>query len=156
MHKLLFVHEERYLDRLIRDVQELLEREYQLSGGSTICDLLAVLVMSPEVVHAILTPTQRCDLSRLEDRHSLFSPESVSVDGLWILVTLSRPDLEQPGTRHEALDRVLGVLRTQGFGLDSGKVFLVSPLEEPHLSHSGGLIRPTPEPIRQNSVPQRR
>jgi hypothetical protein len=134
MRKLLFVHDERYLNHAIRNVQELLGLEHRLSEGKNVSDLLAVLLMSPQLVNELLSQEQEFDLPRLADRNSLFSPDSVSVNGLWILVTLSRLDLQEPRTRHEALDRVLDILQTLGFVQDSATVFPVSPSEEPYLS----------------------
>ncbi len=128
MHKLLFVHEERFLDLAVRNVQELLAFEQRVPDRSSASDLLAVLLMSPRVVNELLSPEQDCDPQRFADRHSLFGPDSVSVNGRWILVTLSRPDVEEPGKRHEALDKVLDILRTQGFVRGSDQVFPVSTL----------------------------
>ena len=133
MRKLLFVHDQRYLDQAMRNVQEIFGLERRLSEGNTVSDLLAVLVMSPQAVNELLSQDQECDLPRLAGRNSLFGPDSVSVNGLWMLVTLSRQDFQKPRTRHEALDRILDILRTQGFVLDSGTFFTVSPSEEPHM-----------------------
>jgi hypothetical protein len=136
MRKLLLVYEERYLELAIRNVQELLGFEQRLSESNTVSDLLAVLLMSPQVVNELLSQEHECDLQRFADRNSLFGPDSVSVNGLWILVTLSRQDFQEPSTRNETLDRVLDILRTQGFVRDSGTVFPVSPSKGPHMSIS--------------------
>lgn len=136
MRKLLFVHEERYLELALRNVQEIMGFEQRLSEGNTVSDLLAVLLMSPQMVNKLLSQEQEADPQRFADRNSLFGPDSVSVNGLWILVTLSRQDFQEPSKRQEALDRVLNVLRTQGFVRDAGTVFPASPSKGPHMSIS--------------------
>jgi hypothetical protein len=145
MRKILFVYEEHYLELAIRNVQELLGFEQRVPENNTVSDLLAVLLMSSQVVNALLSQDQERDPQRLANRSSLFGPDSVSVNGLWTLVTLSRLDLQEPRTRHEALDRFLDILRTQGFVQDSGTVFPVSPSKGPHLSIREQMTVPTSE-----------
>jgi hypothetical protein len=134
MRKLLFVHEERYLELAIRNVQELLDFEQRLSESNTVSDLLAALLISSKVVNEFLSQKQYCDLSCLTDSNMLFGPASVSLNGVWILVTLLHEEFQEPRTRHEALDRVLDILRIQGLVRDSEKVFLAHPTKGPHMS----------------------
>ena len=140
MRKLLFVHEERYLEPAIRSVQELLSLERRISDGNTVSDVLAVLLMSSQVVNKLLSQEQACDLSRVTDSNVRFGSESVSLNGVWILVTLLHEEFQEPRTRHEALDRVLDMLRTQGLVRDSATVVPLPPSEEPQLSICGTML----------------
>jgi hypothetical protein len=130
MRKLLLVHHERYLELAMRDVQDLLSFERRLTESNHVSDLLAVLLMSPQVINELLSPAQKCDQRCLGGQEALFGSDSVSVNGCWTLVTLNRHDFQEPRTREEALDRVLDILQTQGFVRDSGTVFRVIPFEE--------------------------
>jgi hypothetical protein len=132
MRKLLFVHDEQYLELAIRNVQDLLGFEQRLADGNHVSDLLAVLLMSAEVFNELLSADHRCDLQRVTNHDELFRPDSISVNGRWTLVTLSHDDFQEPRTRRDAVDRFLALLRTQGILRDPGTVFRVSWSEEPH------------------------
>ena len=118
------------LDRAIRNAQDLLDFEQRSAKGNAASDLLAALVLSPDVVHAILLAEQECALRPSADGSALFGSDSVSLNGIWTLVTLSRRDLQESMTRHEALDRVLDILQSQGFVHDAETVFRLSPCLE--------------------------
>ena len=133
MRKLLFVHDEQHLELAIRNVQDFLDFEQRLTKGDAASDLLAVLLVCPDVVHELLLSEQECALRPSADGSPLFGSDSVSVNDIWTLVTLSHQNFQEPRTRHEALDRVLDILRTQGFVRDAATVFRISPSEEPHL-----------------------
>lgn len=130
MRRLLFVHDERYLDRAFQSVQDLLAIERRLSKNNGGSDLLAVLLMSPSSVDLLLSQEQECEPPRLGDRNPLFNSDSVSVNGMWILVTLSHHDFLGPRKRNEALGRLLCILRTQGYVHDLATVFPVFPSDE--------------------------
>jgi hypothetical protein len=132
MRRLLFVHDEQYLELAIRDVQDLFGFEQRLAAGNHVSDLLAVLLMSAEVFNELLSPDHRCDLRRVDIHDELFGPDSISVNGRWTLVTLSHDDFQEPRTRHDALDRFLNLLRTQGILRDPATVFHASWSEEPN------------------------
>ena len=134
MRKLLFVHEEQHVDRALRNVKNLLHFEQIGVQGSATSDLLAVVVLSLDIVHAILSAEQECALRPSSDGSAVFGPDSVSLNGIWTLVTLSRRDLQEPMTRNGALDRVLVTLQNQGFVQDWKTVFLLSPSQEHSLS----------------------
>ena len=127
MRKLLFVHEEQHVDHAHRSVQDLLDFGQRSARDNTASDLLAVLVLSPDVVHAILLAEQECALRPSPDGSPLFGSDSVSLSGVWTLVTLSRRDIQEPVTRNEALYRLLGTLQSQGFVQDPERCFSYLP-----------------------------
>jgi len=132
MRKLLFVHEERYLELAIRNVQDLFGFEQRLAEGSRMSDLLAVLLMSFQVVNDLLSVGQTCDLQRFSEHDALFAPNSLSLNQCWTLVTLSRIDFQEPRSRDEALDRILDIIRTRGFVVAPVTVFRTPTSEGPH------------------------
>ena len=134
MRRLLFVHEERYLEPALRNVQDLFGFEQRSAEGKRVSDLIAVLLMSSQVVDDLLSPGQTCDLQRVFHGDTLFGPDSISVNGRWTLVTLTGRDFQEPKTSDEAMNRVLDILLTQGFVLDPATVFRTSSAEELYLS----------------------
>lgn len=110
MHKILLVHDESYLDRALRDVFRLIGYERQLMNKDEVLDLLAVILMPLSGDARVTSEVQTCELFCLANNAPLFSPDSVSVSGVWLLLTVSQSDPANSTKRQEALSRILNVL----------------------------------------------
>lgn len=131
MRKVLLVEDESYLERALGDVQNLFRfmgREFEPDATA---DLLAVIVMPAAAMERLTSQFQSCDLASVALGDRLFSTESISVNGRWLLLTLNRPDLLEPTSRHEALGRMLTILRDERYVKSIAGVFPVFPFEEP-------------------------
>ncbi|MBW4025927.1 MAG: hypothetical protein HIU93_00850 [Acidobacteria bacterium] len=115
MRKVLLVHDEIYLNRALENVQSLMGFERRASADDDVFDLLAVILIPPATLaRALPEKGHLCNLSRLEHHHQLFSPDWISVNGIWLLLTVCQPDLLEPTARQEALSRILDTFKTKG------------------------------------------
>lgn len=130
MRKILLVHNELYLERAVQDVVGLFGFEQPRARKDEVLDLLAVIVTPlPGDAHA-LSEDQTCGLGCLTNYAQLFSPESVSVSGIWLLVTVSPSDAADSTKRQEALSRILNVLQVKDGARKISAVIPVFPSEE--------------------------
>lgn len=130
MRKILLVHDERYLDRALQDVENLIGLQPQLASEDDVVDLLAVFLMPPSAIARLASEAQSCGPYRLANHNPLFSPESISVNGIWLLLTIYHPELLEPTARQEALSQLLNILRTKGYVENLAAVFPVFPSDE--------------------------
>lgn len=130
MRKLLLVGDEGYLERSLQDVQNLLRCVGRQSEPDAIGDLLAVIVIPSAAMERLASQIQPCDLTSVTHGDRLFSAESISVNGRWLLLTLHRADLLEPTSRHECLSRILTILRDERYVQSLANVFPVFPFEE--------------------------
>lgn len=130
MRKILLVQNECYLDRALQDVSNLIGFERRSTNKDGVVDLLAVILMSPSAIARLISEDQTCELSHLANSTPLFSPDSISVNGMWLLITVSQPDLLEPTARQEALGRILNILRSKGCVESLNTVFPAFPSEE--------------------------
>jgi hypothetical protein len=111
MRKVLLVQNEQYLDRALQDVGGLIAFEQQQIGKDKQVDLLAVILL-PLATMAQLTSEQRtCDLLRPAGSATPFACDSVSLNGVWLLLTVREPDLPHHVSRQESLSRLLRIVR---------------------------------------------
>ncbi len=103
MRKILLVQDESYLDRALRDVFRLFGCERQLINKDEVLDLLAVILMPLSGDARLTSEVQTCELFCLAHDIPLFSPDSASVSGIWLLLTVSQADPENSTKRQEAL-----------------------------------------------------
>ena len=130
MHKILLVHDERYLDRALEDVLRLLELERQLTRQEKLPDLLAV-ILTPLTTNSRIDPQDRmCEPGCLTNHVQFFSPESVTVNGIWSLLTISQEATAVSTRRHETLSRILNVLQHKEGSLEINAVIPVFASEE--------------------------
>ncbi|CAN5626239.1 hypothetical protein BH10ACI4_BH10ACI4_07580 [soil metagenome] len=112
MRKILLIQNEQYLDRALQDVCGLMTFEQQHIGKEKQVDLLAVILLPPDAMAQLTAEQQTCDLLRFAGSASPFACDSVSVNGVWLLLTVSQPDLPHHVSRQESLCRVLSLLRS--------------------------------------------
>jgi hypothetical protein len=130
MRKLLFVQSEYYLERALEDVGNLIQFEQQRMSGEDIFDLLAVILISPSTIALITSEQQTCDRLHLADSNPMFGPDSMSVNGMWLLLTVRQSELLEQTVRQVALSQILITLRTKGIIKNLADVFPVfSPKE---------------------------
>lgn len=132
MRKILFIHDEQCLPGALQDIQDLLNVECRLFGGTT-SDLLAILVMSHQLANSFLLQQEPHEIFDFTDGQRLFGLESVSMSGAWTLVTLAHPELTKCSKRNEALVLLLDVLQAQGNLHSLRTVFPVYSSEEDEL-----------------------
>ncbi len=130
MRKVLLVYHEQYLDRALQDVGSLIALEQQQSGSNEQVDLLAVILLPPAAMVQLTSEQHTCDLLRFAGIATPFACDSVSLNGIWVLLTVSQQDLLQPVSRQESLSRVLSVLRNNECVQSGGSIFPVFPPEE--------------------------
>lgn len=130
MRKVLLVQNERYLDRALQDVGSLIAFERQQIGKDEQVDLLAVILLQPSAIAQLTSGEQTCERFRVDDSATPFASHSVSVNGVWLLLTVSQPDLPQPVSRQESLSRVLSVLRAKERVQSVSTIFPVFSPEE--------------------------
>jgi hypothetical protein len=85
--------------------------EQQHIGKEKQVDLLAVILLPPAAMDQFTSEQQTCDLLRFAGSATPFAYDSVSVNGVWLLLTVSQPDLPHHASRQASLSRVLSVLR---------------------------------------------
>lgn len=116
MRRILFIDQERYLDRALRDAIRLFDVEGRYAGEDGASDLLAVVALPLAEVLCAFSETQTCD--PFDSTHTQtvphFSRESISVNGVWLLLTICQPDLLDPTPRHETLSQTLKTLKNRG------------------------------------------
>lgn len=125
MRKILLVQNEQYLDRALQDVGSLMAFEQQHIGKDKQVDLLAVILLPPEAMAQLTSEQHTCDLLRFADSATPFACDSVSVNGIWLLLTIRQPGPAHHVSSQEALSQVLGVLRTNGYVTNGGIIFPV-------------------------------
>jgi len=125
MRKVLFVQNEQYLDRALQDVGSLIAFEQQHIGKEKQVDLLAVILLQPEAMAQLTSEQQTCDLPGSAWSATPFACDSVSVNGIWLLLTVNQPYLPHQVSRQETLSRVLSVLQTNGYVKSRGTIFPV-------------------------------
>ncbi len=130
MRKVLLVQNEQYLDRALQDVGGLMAFEQQHIGKEKQVDLLAVILLPPEAMVQLTSEQQTCDLLGFAGSATPFACDSVSMNGVWLLLTVRQPDLTHHVSRQESLSQVLGVLRTNGYVKSMGTIFPVFSPEE--------------------------
>ena len=115
MRRILFVHNRSHIDRAIADISSFFGIERRCASGSKASDLLAVIVMPSSYWPWLGPETQKLDprIATPTQIPCLFLPESISVNGVWLLVTLSETELLTPTPRQEALSRALDVVRSK-------------------------------------------
>lgn len=111
MRKVLLVQNEQHLDRALQDVGGLIAFEQQQIGKDKQVDLLAVILLPASAMAQLTSAQQTCDLLCFAGSDTPFACDSVSVNGIWLLLTVSQPDLPHHVSRQESLSRVLSVLR---------------------------------------------
>ncbi len=130
MRRILLVQNEQYLDRALQDVGGLMTFEQQHIGKEKRVDLLAVILLPPEAMAQLTSEQHTCDLLGFAGSAKPFACDSVSVNGVWLLLTVSQPDLPHHVSRQESLCRVLSVLRSNECVQSGGSIFPVFPPEE--------------------------
>lgn len=130
MPKVLLVHKERYLDRALQDVGSLMAFEQQQISEDEPLDLLAVILLPPSSTAQLTSEDRTCELFCLADSTNLFTSDSVSVNGVWTLLTVRPPDVREPANRQELLSRVLSALQDTEFVLTMCAVFPVFSSEQ--------------------------
>lgn len=130
MRKILLVHNERYLDRALHDVLRLVGFEQQLRSQDEVLDLLAVILMPPSGDAHVASQVQTCELGWLTNDAQIFSLESVSVSGIWSLLTVSQSIMANSMKRQEALSRILKVLQVKEGVRNISAVIPVFPSNE--------------------------
>jgi hypothetical protein len=113
MRKILLVHNESYLDRALEDALYLIGYERQRTSKNEVLDLLAVILTPLSGDGSFTSEDQTVELSCLTDDTRFFNPDSVSVSGIWLLLTINQSDLADSTERQEALTRILNVLRVK-------------------------------------------
>lgn len=130
MRKVLLVQNEQYLDRALQDVGSLMAFEQRHIGKEKQVDLLAVILLSPEAMAQVIAEQPTCDLLRFARSATPFTCDSVSVNGVWLLLTIKQPDLPHHVSRQEALSQMLGFLRTNGYVQSMSTIFPVFSPED--------------------------
>lgn len=130
MRKVLLVQNEQYLDRALQDVGVLIAFEQQHIGEEKQVDLLAVILLPREAMAQLTSEHHTCDLRGSAESATPFVCDSVSMNGVWLLLTVIQPGLPQHVSRQEALSQVLSVLRTNGYVTSGGTIFPVFSPEE--------------------------
>jgi len=110
MRKILLVQKDEYRDRALQDVDSLIAFEQQHIGKNDQVDLLAVIVGPLSILSQLAARDQTCGHFASSDGEPTLTSDSVSVNGVWQLLTLSQMDASGPITRQESLSRVLNVL----------------------------------------------
>jgi hypothetical protein len=105
------IQNEQYLDRALQDFCGLMTFEQQHIGKEQQVDLLAVILLPPDAMAQLTAEWQTCDLLRFASSASPFACDSVSVNGVWLLLTVRQPDLPHHVSRQESLSRVLRFMR---------------------------------------------
>ncbi len=111
MRKVLLVHHERYLDRALQDVVRLVGFERQRVSQDEVLDLLAVILTPLSGDGHFVPEDQTCELGCLTNYSQLFSPDYVSVSGIWLLLTASQS--ADSTKRQETLRRILMFLEAK-------------------------------------------
>ena len=111
MRKILLIQNEQYLDRTLQGVCGLMTFEQKHIGKEKQVDLLAVILLPPDAMAQLNAEQQTCDLLCFAGSASPFACDSVSVNGVWLLLTVSQPDLPHHVSRQESLSRVLRFMR---------------------------------------------
>jgi hypothetical protein len=131
MRKILLIQNEQYLDRALQDVCGLMTFEQQHIGKEKQVDLLAVILLPPDAMAQLTAEQQTCDLLRFAGSASPFACDSVSVNGVWLLLTVSKPDPPHHVSRQESLSRVLRFMRNNKCLQGGSSIFPVfSPAED--------------------------
>jgi len=118
MHRLLVIHDEALLYKALQDVGALFQYE---SHRSITSDLLAVIVM----------PKPGMDRLFPEDHsQALFDLESVSLEGVWLLLTISPSVFPESASREQSLVKLLDLLRSRKCFESGAKVLPVLPWQE--------------------------
>lgn len=131
MRKVLFVKNEQYLDRALQDVGSFIAFEQQQIGKDKQVDLLAAILLPPEAMDQLTSEQQTCDLPGSAWSATPFACDSVSVNGIWLLLTVSQPHLPEHVSRQETLSRVLRALQTNGYVKSRCTIFPVfSPKDD--------------------------
>ncbi len=134
MRKVLLVQNEQYLDRALQDVGGLMAFEQQHIGKEKQVDLLAVILLPPEAMVQLTSEQHTCDLLGFAGSATPFACDSVSMNGIWLLLTVSQPDLPHYVSRQESLCRFLSVLRSNEYVQSGSSIFPVfSPEEDEEL-----------------------
>lgn len=116
MRKVLLVHKEQYVDQAVKEALRLLGYERRRTSRYEVLDLLGVLVMpfTSDLFFAPKSITHGPDF--VEAHTGVFSHESVSVNGIWLMLTINPLDPADAIQRHEALSRAIRALNTQERG----------------------------------------
>lgn len=130
MRKILLIQNEQYLDRALQDVGGLMTFEQQHIGKEKQVDLLAVILLPPDAMAQLTSEQQTCDLLRSAGSATPFACDSVSVSGVWLLLTVSQPEPPHHVSRQESLSQVLSALRSNGCVQSGVSIFPVFPPEE--------------------------
>ena len=128
MRKILLVHHERYLDRALQDVVRLVGFERQRVSKDEVLDLLAVILTPLSGDAHFVSEDQTCELGCPTNYAQLFSPDYVSVSGIWLLLTVSQS--ADSTKRQEALSRILMLLEAKEGIRDRSTVIPVFPSDE--------------------------
>lgn len=116
MYRILFIHDESYMDRALRQVTGLFNVERRCVDKSKASDLLAVIVLPIAEMPGVLSMGQTC--SQVSETHgqtfSVFRPDSISLSGVWLLLTISEPQLLSPMPRYKVLSQALNILENRG------------------------------------------
>lgn len=127
MRKILLVQDERYLKRALQDVENLIDCQERSASEDDVVDLLAVLPMPPSAMAHLTSDEHFCESCGSANRNLLFSAESISVSGIWLLLTIGHPELLEPTAREEALSQIVNILQTRGWIENLAAVFPVFP-----------------------------
>lgn len=130
MRKVLLVQNEQYLDRALQDVGGLMAFEQQHIGNDKQVDLLAVILLPPEAIAQLTSEQQTCDPLRFAGIATPFACDSVSVNGVWLLLTIRQPGPAHHASRQESLSRVLRFMRNNKCLQRGSYIFPVFPPEE--------------------------
>ena len=130
MRKILLVHNERYLDQALKDVFRLVGIERQLTCPDEIPGLLAVILTPLSGDAHLAAGYQTCELGCMTNYARIFSPETASVSGIWLLLTVSQSVIADSMKRQEALSRILNVLQVTKGVPNIRAVFPAFPSDE--------------------------
>ncbi len=130
MRKVLLISNEHYLDRALQDVYSLMAFEQQQIGKDEQVDLLAAILLQPSAIAQFTSGEQTCECHCLAFSTTPFTSDSVSVNGVWLLLTVSQPDLPYNVSRQESLSRLLSALRTKEWVQSESTIFPVFSPEE--------------------------
>jgi hypothetical protein len=78
----------------------------------------------------LISEQQTCDLLSFPWSVTTFACDSVSVNGIWLLLTVSQPDLPHLVSRQESLSRVLRFMRNNKCIQGESSIFPVFSPEE--------------------------
>lgn len=148
MARLLVIHDEAFLELAIQSAGNFIQFEERHSSKEHVSDLLAVIVMPRSAapsLHSDLPPCEPATSTNGNCRH-LRNLESISLDGLWLLITIDHPDLLDPLPRQEALVQSLSAFRVQRCFDTGGKVFPIIPHSHDEISSYDFTLLQTSHP----------